>query len=88
VIRRAFWLGIGAAAGILGYRRVAALGRRVSGNVTGRSALHAVRETARFSRDVRDGMDIYMARHNAAAASNLAAIQDHQTRDHDQKDGR
>lgn len=79
MIRRAFWLGAGAAAGILGYRRVAAFGRRLSpgaraggARLGGASASgagvaarqrHAVRDTIRFARDVRAGMDIYASRH-------------------------
>jgi len=110
VIRRAFWLGAGAAAGIMGYRRVEAIGRQVSGKVTGtvtgagigksgigksgagksgvgkpvlkrsaggatrratRGALKLARESVRFTRDVREGMDLYMARHNSPGASTL-----------------
>ena len=72
MIRRAFWLGAGAAAGIMGYRRVSALGRRFSlterpkagprSSIPGKQR-HAVRETIRFARDVREGMDIYQSRH-------------------------
>ena len=105
MIRRAFWLGAGAAAGIMGYRRVEAIGRQVSGKVTGtvtgagigksgagksgvgkpvlkrsaggatrratRGALRLARESMRFTRDVREGMDLYMARHNSPGASTL-----------------
>jgi hypothetical protein len=75
MIRRAFWLGAGATAGILGYRRVTALGRRLSGLAPGltpgladptrvlRKRRHAGRSTIRFARDVREGMDIYTSRH-------------------------
>jgi hypothetical protein len=34
VIRRGFWLAVGAVGGIAGYRRVSAVGRRVSGRLT------------------------------------------------------
>jgi len=34
MIRRGFWLAVGAAAGIMGYRRVASLGRGLSGTLT------------------------------------------------------
>jgi len=34
VIRRGFWLTVGAVAGIAGYRRASAVGRRVSGGLT------------------------------------------------------
>jgi hypothetical protein len=56
MIRRVFWLVVGAVAGIMGYRRVTALGRRVP--------VGWARETARFTRDVREGMDMYTNRHN------------------------
>lgn len=87
MIRRAFWLGAGAAAGIMGYRRVSALGRRLSSTVTpgaqatmrtattrsprpprpiartaARNAFGMARETVRFTRDVREGMDMYIAK--------------------------
>ena len=70
MIRRAFWLAAGAAGGIMGYRRAARLGRRVSGArdaavkrqgwVLG--TIRAAREARGFSRDVREGMDLYMTR--------------------------
>jgi len=78
VIRRGFWLTVGAAGGIMGYRRAAALGRRVSGSLGAqrataagrrtasrslvRDAIRATREARSFSRDVREGMELYMAR--------------------------
>jgi len=70
VIRRAFWVSVGAAGGIMGYRRVAELGRRLSGApdkpakrrslVLG--TIRATREARSFSRDVREGMDLYLSR--------------------------
>lgn len=83
MIRRAFWLGAGAAAGILGYRRVSAVGRKVSGKVNHRGAVGMARETIRFTRDVREGMDLYMTRHSEPAASTLRAPEQP-----DPKDGR
>jgi hypothetical protein len=70
MIRRTFWLGAGAAAGILGYRRVSALGRRLSGTLagTGGVAGSPTRGTLRFARDVREGMDLYISRHPAPDA--------------------
>ena len=38
-----------------------------------RTALRAARETYRFTRDVREGMDLYLARHSAPAGSTLGA---------------
>jgi hypothetical protein len=88
VIRRGFWLAAGAATGIYGYRRVSAVGRRLSASLIPaepaaaltqsaqsargaqlarhgrRTAIRAARETYRFTRDVREGMDLYMARHS------------------------
>lgn len=77
MIRRAFWLGAGATLGIMTYRRVSAIGRKVSGRVTGAPGARAtVRETIRFARDVREGMDLY--------SNNLRS---RETRGPDQKDG-
>ena len=95
MIRRAFWLGAGATAGILGYRRVTALGQRLSGATPGLAAIprarkrrHAVRGTIRFARDVREGMDIYMSRHpgrDALPSGHEISITSDR---HDRKDGR
>jgi hypothetical protein len=86
MIRRAFWLGAGATMGIMTYRRVCAIGHKVSGRVTGApSARATLRETFRFARDVREGMDLYYKRQDQLAASNLRSPQTH---DPDQKDGR
>jgi hypothetical protein len=82
MIRRAFWLGAGAAAGILGYRRVAALGRRLS-PAPGVRPGHPVRGAISFARDVREGMDIYASRH---ALPSLGKPSSENT--HDRKDGR
>ena len=63
MIRRGFWLFVGAAGGIMGYRRVSALSRQVSAAVGVRpgrppaAQRHWARETIRFTRDVRAGMD-------------------------------
>jgi hypothetical protein len=116
VIRRGFWLTAGAVTGIYGYRRVSALGRRLSASLNpadagtakrtakrtakqgaklarpgqhtarrtaSRTAIRAARETYRFTRDVREGMDLYMARHSTPAGSTLGP--DHDPRP---KDGR
>ena len=75
MIRRGFWLAVGAAGGIFGYRRVSSLARQVSQTLGTRPAgqnrpngsapmkRHWARETIRFARDVREGMDVYSARH-------------------------
>ena len=114
MIRRGFWLAVGAAGGIMGYRRVSSIGRQLSatlspaahrgdaapaGNGTppngigpaaagraapssaalsGRARRGLVRGTIRFtrdarmfSRDVREGMDLYMVRHRAQGSPTL-----------------
>ena len=58
MIRRLFWLTLGAFVGISGYRRVTALARTAP-------ALRA-REVHRFAGDVREGMEIYRQRQLAA----------------------
>ena len=81
MIRRGFWLTAGAVTGIYGYRRVSAVGRRLSGtlNPSGpgprrarRGAVALTRQTYRFTRDVREGMELYTARHSAPAGSTLS----------------
>jgi hypothetical protein len=86
MIRRGFWLLAGAAGGIVGYRRVSSLGRRVSQALGGRPASqgpadqaasrrkrHWARETLHFTRDVREGMHLYSVRHSGRPAPTLGA---------------
>ena len=119
MIRRGFWLTAGAVTGIMGYRRVSAVGRRVSATLsprttlapraalspgaapvtslspggrprlTRRRAVGMARETFRFARDVREGMELYMARHSASAGSTLSTNRDTRSTNHDAqpKDG-
>jgi hypothetical protein len=92
MIRRGFWVAVGAAGGIRGYRRVASLGRSLSGTLMlaggteperksipgarppasrerragrglARGTIRLTRDVRRFNRDVREGMDLYLARH-------------------------
>jgi hypothetical protein len=94
MIRRGFWLTAGALAGIYGYRRACAVGRRISkGRISkGRTSKDRISkaglaaETVRFARDVRDGMDLYTARHSAPAGSTLGAPETN--RDEQPEDGR
>ena len=84
MIRRGFWLTAGAVAGIYGYRRMSAVGRRLSASLnpasprTGKvsaarpGAIAVARETFRFTRDVREGMEFYMARHSVPAGPTLS----------------
>jgi hypothetical protein len=49
-----------------------------------RGAVALARETYRFTRDVREGMELYMARHQAPAGSTLSTDQaTDRTTDHD-----
>ena len=82
MIRRGFWLFVGAAGGIMGYRRVSSLGRQVSETLGARQARprtakrHWVRETIRFTRDVREGMDLYSVRQAAKRGPTLGSSED------------
>ena len=103
MIRRGFWLAVGATGGIMGYRRATALGRQLSATLSpaaprdgaeqpagGRAPARAgaafsgkarrglVRGTIRFtrdarmfSRDVREGMDLYLVRHRDPGSPTL-----------------
>jgi hypothetical protein len=101
MIRRGFWLIVGAAGGIMGYRRASSLSRQVSERLGARPGKpgaanpgnpgavnpgnpgavnprkpravkrHWARETIRFTRDVREGMDLYSARHPREERSSL-----------------
>jgi hypothetical protein len=109
MIRRGFWLAVGAATGIYGYRRVSAVGRRLTASLKpaepgsaltqsaklarqGRiTAVRAARETYRFTRDVREGMDLYMAQHSEPPGSTLSTDRESTDREsltHEPKDGR
>ena len=108
MIRRGFWLTAGAVTGIWGYRRVAAVGRRVSASLTPggtlkltdtragprtasltasrrarRGVVTLARETYRFTRDVREGMELYTARHPAAGSALSTDRTTDQATDHD-----
>ena len=97
MIRRGFWLAAGAVTGIYGYRRVSAVGRRLSASLAPgagaqvgqavsvrpaftarhavsarRGALRLARQTYRFTRDVREGMELYRLTHSAPAGSTLS----------------
>jgi hypothetical protein len=64
VIRRLFWLTVGAVIGVTGYRRVTAAMRSFSPG-------SRARDLTRFADDVRDGMELYMARHPGQAPPTL-----------------
>ena len=46
-----------------------------------RTAIRAARETFRFTRDVREGMDLYMARHSEPPDSTLDTTHDPRPKD-------
>ncbi len=81
MIRRGFWLLAGAAGGIMGYRRVSSLTRQLSVTLglnpqqqnAQKTAVrrHWAREAIRFTRDVREGMDLYSVRHPRASRPTL-----------------
>jgi len=91
MIRRGFWVAVGAAGGIMAYRRVArvfAPGGRPPGDPPPggtarppRPPWGAARETIRFTRDVREGMDEYKARHPGRPGPTLGANTDHTEKD-------
>ncbi len=101
MIRRGFWLTTGAVTGIYGYRRVSAVGRRLSASLTpgasivsGASvtprirsartgALRLGKQTYRFSRDVREGMELYRLAHSVPAGSTLSTDLDHDAQPED-----
>jgi hypothetical protein len=55
-------------------------GARSASRQARRGAVTLTRETYRFTRDVREGMELYMARHPAPAGSTLSTDR---TTDHD-----
>lgn len=61
MIRRLFWLGLGAGLGITGYRRTTRLVRGLAGGSRSRRGV-SLRGVAAFARDVREGMELYAAR--------------------------
>ena len=86
MIRRGFWLAVGATGGIMSYRRAVYFGRRAASALTGNGTRvrkrRWVRETIRFTRDVRDGMDLYTARHPDRVALRASADNDEANADH------
>jgi hypothetical protein len=62
VIRRGFWLALGAALGVTGYRRASRLANAVLPGGSRTARWRAGSRTAGFLRDVRDGMDEYLER--------------------------
>ena len=71
MIRRLFWLTLGAALGISGYRRMTAVERAIM-------PAPRAQELARFAGDVREGMDIYRQRQIQASRPALEGRTDHE----------
>ncbi len=86
MIRRLFWLTLGAVIGVAAYRRVTALARSISPGLR-------AQEIARFAGDVREGMELYMERQPGQAPPTLGgqqvrpALTEHRSPDHGE-DGR
>jgi hypothetical protein len=85
MIRRGFWLTVGAVGGIMGYRRAVSLARQVKGRSVARDAIRATREVQGFSRDVREGMDLYSARHPRAVGPTLRATKNNDVNEKDDR---
>jgi hypothetical protein len=65
MIRRLFWMSVGAAAGVSGYRRVTRLARAIQPQARGRNrpgSRGGHGSLAVFLGDVRDGMELYVNR--------------------------
>ena len=65
MIRRLFWLIVGAVLGVTGYRRLTQLARSVRPGAARRRRRTGTLAggAARFAHDVREGMELYMDRH-------------------------
>ncbi len=68
MIRRLFWLLLGAALGITAYRRLTAAVRALLPSAR-------ARQLTRFAADVRDGMELYMERQSSRAPLTLESQQ-------------
>jgi hypothetical protein len=86
MMRRLFWVIVGALLGVTGYRRLRRLGRAVTlggrrdaapGRARGRDVIPGgwARSAALFARDVREGMELYADRHPRLAGRTLEGQQ-------------
>jgi hypothetical protein len=81
MIRRLFWMIVGALLGVTGYRRVSRLARAITAGARrgaapgGSRGADWARGAARFARDVRDGMELYTDRHLQLAGRTLGGQQ-------------
>jgi len=93
MIRRLFWVIVGALLGVTGYRRLRRLARAVTlgglrdtapGKAPGRDVMPGgwARSAALFARDVHDGMELYADRHPRLAGRTLEGQQARARRPH------
>jgi hypothetical protein len=93
MMRRLFWLIVGALLGVTGYRRLRRLARAITlggrrdtapGRARGREAMPGgwARDAALFARDVREGMELYADRHPRLAGRTLEGQQARARRPH------
>jgi hypothetical protein len=78
MIRRLFWMIVGALLGVTGYRRVTRLARAITlrGPAPGKQrGQDWASSAALFARDVRDGMELYADRHPRLAGRTLESQQ-------------
>jgi hypothetical protein len=68
VIRRLFWLVLGAVLGVTAYRRLTAAARALL-------PVTRARQLTRFAADVRDGMELYLERQHRRAPLTLEGRQ-------------
>jgi len=84
-VRRGFWLTVGAAVGVGGYRKVVRLARAGAGPVRAGPAAarlaRGARASARFAGDVREGMRIYRLANRRQAPASRRAARDRAARD-------
>jgi hypothetical protein len=76
MMRRLFWITVGALLGVTGYRRISRLARAITpgGRRNERGIAHGrdwARGAALFARDVREGMELYTDRHPKLAGRTL-----------------
>jgi hypothetical protein len=60
--------------------------KRQAGRGLARGTIRLTRDARRFNRDVRDGMDLYLARHPGRQGSTLGASKDGASKDGASKD--
>ena len=90
MIRRLFWLTLGAVLGVTAYRRAVALVRSIPSPVRA-GTVASIRSVAGFGSDVAEGMAEYMDQHSRRMSSTLEGHREDPgviPRTDDMKDGR